>query len=190
MVSSQAEAHIDKYVAARRAMLKLWFSKRQLSQVAQACFPKSHPLFKTLFGLCHNDTTWKIRHLCDVAICRCADRFGDDMFRDHVVDDVCIPAVTHWYYGISHLLPHPLTESVGLGKNRTKELSLSDVELFEQVYQLGRKFIDSASLLQCLPTRQFNREAARFEKDFEQAREKLGRNCPMYSAYLQLQCQR
>ena len=83
-------------------MLELWIAKRHLSQVAQARFPKSHPLFKTLFGLCHNDATWKIRYLCDVAICTCADRYGDDMFRNTIVDDVCIPAATHFYYGISY----------------------------------------------------------------------------------------
>ena len=183
MVSAQVEAQVEKYVAARRAMLKLWFSKRQLSQVAQACFPKSHPLFKTLFGLCHNDATWKIRHLCDVAICTCADRVGDGLFRDRIVDDVCIPAVTHWFYGISHP-PSTVTDALTRKKG---SFNRSDIDLFEQVYNLGRTFVDCASVLPFLPTKEFTREERRFEKEFEKAREKLEKSCPLYLAYSELQ---
>ena len=182
MVSSRAEAYIAKYVSARRAMLQLWAAKRQLSRVAQARFPKSHPLFKTLVGLCHNDATCQIRHLCDVAICTCADRVGDDLFRDRIVDDVCIPAVTHWYYGISH--PSPTDTDA---PSRTKSFNRSDIELFEQVYNLGRTFVDCASVLPCLPNREFVRERKLFEKTFEKAREKLEKSCPLYFAYSELQ---
>ena len=184
-----ALAHIEKYVAARRAMLQLWSAKQRLSQSAQSRFPKSHPLFKTISKLCHSDATQKIRYLCDVAICRCADRFGDDMFRDHVVDDVCIPAVTHWYYGISHLAPDKKMDTQGRAVF-DKQLTFSDLQLFEEVYRLGRKFIESVSVLPFLSAKEFAREHQRFEKNFERTREKLERNCPMYSAYLQLQCQR
>ena len=107
------------------------------------------------------------------------------MFRNHEVDGVSIPAVTHWYYGILHLLPR---EGVVLdNQRRTKELTFSDVELFEEVHRLGRKFIDSASLLPCLPTQDFTREEKRFEKEFGKAREKLKKNCPLYFAYSELQ---
>ena len=164
------EADIKAHVAARRSLLALWAAKQRLSQAVQSRFPKSHPMFKAISKLCHNDATCQIRHLCDIAICNCADRVGDEVFRNHEVDGVSIPAVTHWYYGISHLLPH---ESVVLGKNRTKEFILSDVELFEEVHRLGRKFIDSASLLPCLPTKEFAREKQRFEKAFEAARGRL-----------------
>ena len=186
MVSSHVEAHIEKYVDARRAMLQLWAAKGRLYGVAQARFPKTHPLFKTLVGLCHNDPTCQIRHLCDVAICRCADRFGDDMFRDHVVDDVCIPAVTHWYYGISHLAPEKKMDTQGRAFF-DKQLTFSDLQLFDETYRLGRKFIESVSVLPFLSAREFAREQKRFEKEFEGARARVEDSSPLYAAYLRLQ---
>ena len=104
------------------------------------------------------------------------------MFRDHVVDGEHIPAVTHFFYGIAHLYPQ---ENVVL--NRTKQLTHSDIELFEDVYRLGRKFIDSASVLPFLPVKEFTAEEKRFEKGFEKAREKPKKSCPLYFAYSELQ---
>ena len=161
-------------------MLELWAAKQRLYGTALSRFPKS--LFKTISKLCHNDATCRIRYLCDIAICNDADRVGDDLFRDRIVDDVCVPAVTHWFYGISHLVPR---ENVVL--NRTKQFTHSDIELFENVYRLGRNFIESASLLPFLSTRDLTREEERFEKAFETAREKLQTASPACSAYLLLQ---
>ena len=104
MVSAQAEAHIENYVAARRDLLALWAAKQRLYGAAQSRFPKSHPLFKTISKLCHDDATCQIRHLCDIAICRCADRYGDEVFRDRVVDGVRIPAIIHFFYGFLRIL--------------------------------------------------------------------------------------
>ena len=179
MVSAQAEAHIEKYVAARRDLLALWAAKQSLCGAAQSSFPKSHPLFKAISKLCHNDATCQIRHLCDISICKCADRYGDDMFRDHVVDGEHIPAVTHFFYGIAHLYPQ---ENVVL--NRTKQLTHSDIELFEDVYRLGRKFIDSASVLPFLPVEEFTAEETRFDKSFEKARACVEESSPLHAAYL------
>ena len=186
MVSAQAAAHIEKYVAVRRDLLALWEAKQRLSQSAQSRFPKSHPLFKTISKLCHIDATQKIRYLCDVAICKCADRFGDDMFRDRVVDGEYIPAVTHFYYGISHLVPEKKMDTQGRAVF-DKQLTFSDLQLFEEVYRLGRKFIESVSVLPFLSAKEFAREQQRFEKNFEQAREKIETASSAYSAYTQLQ---
>ena len=180
MTAAQAEARIEKYVAARRAMLELWAAKQRLYGTALSRFPKS--LFKTISKLCHNDATCQIRHLCDIAICKEADRYGDAVFRNRMVDGVSIPAVTHWFYGISHLIPR---ENVVL--NRTKQFTHSDIELFDNVYRLSRSFIESASLLPLLSTRDLTREEERFEKAFESAREKLETASPACSAYLLLQ---
>ena len=163
-------------------MLELWAAKQRLYGAAQFRFPKSRPLFKTISKLCHSDATCQIRFLCDLAICKAADRYGDDAFRNRMVDDISIPAVTHWYYGISHLVPR---ENVVL--NRTKQFTHSDIELFDNVYRLGRSFIESASLLPFLSTRDLTREEERFEKAFETAREKLETASPACSAYLLLQ---
>ena len=119
MVSAQVEAQVEKYVAARRDLLALWGAKQRLFEAAQSRFHKSHPLFKAISKLCHNDATCQIRYLCDIAICKCADSHGDDIFRNRMVD---APAVTHWYYGVSHLVPR---ENVVL--NRTKQFSHSDI---------------------------------------------------------------
>lgn len=182
MVSAQVEAQVEKYVAARRDLLALWCAKQRLFEAAQSRFPKSHPVFKIVSRLCHNDATCQIRHLCDIAICKEADRYGDAVFRNRMVDGVSIPAVTHFFYGISHLFPR---EDVAL--NRTKQLTHSDIALFEDVYRLGRKFIESAASLPFLPAEEITKEEKRFEKAFEKAREKIETASPAYLAYLQLQ---
>ena len=178
MAAAQAP-QLDKYVAARRDLLALWGAKQRLFEAAQSRFPRSHPLFKAISKLCHNDATCQIRYLCDIAICKCADSHGDDIFRNRMVD---APAVTHWYYGISHFVPR---EDVVL--NRTKHLTHSDIALFEDVYRLGRKFIESAASLPFLPAEEITKEEKRFEKAFEKAREKIETASPAYLAYLQLQ---
>ena len=157
-------AGIEKYEAARRDLLALWTAKQRLLLVALSRFPKSHPLFKSISRVCHNDATCQVRHLCDEAICEAADRYGDDAFRNR-------PA-THWFYGITQLLPE---ERVKL--DRTKQLNASDIELFEDVRRLGRKFMESASALPFLPAMQFAREEKRFEQEFAKARERLDASC-------------
>lgn len=178
-----ALAHIEKYVAVRRDLLALWEAKQRLSQSAPSRFPKSHPLFKTISQLCHSDATQKIRYLCDVAICKCADRCGDDLFRDRVVDGECIPAVTHFYYGISHLVPEKKMDQGRIDK----QLTSSDLQLFDETYRLGRKFIESVSVLPFLSAKEFAREQQRFEKEFERARARVEDSSLLYAAYLRLQ---
>ena len=176
------EELVQKYEAARRAILALWTAKHRLLLATQSRFPKSHPLFKSILRLCRNDPTCQIRHLCDMAICKCADMRGDDLFRNRVVDGVRIPAVTHFFYGISHLLPE---ESVKL--DRTKRFSASDIELLEQVYRFGRRFIESASTLPFLPKKEFAREEKRFKHTSSRAQLQVEKQSPLYAAYLRLQ---
>ena len=173
---------VERFVVARRDLLALWAAKQRLLLAAQSRFPKSHPLFKSILRLCHNDATCQIRHLCDVAICKCADRYGDDVFRNRLVDGVHIPAVAHFFYGISHLLPE---EKLTL--NRTKQFCASDIELLEEVYRLGRKFIESASTLPFLPAKEFAREEKRFEQTFAKAQAQMEKHSPLYAAYVRLQ---
>ena len=71
--------------------------------------------------------------------------------------------------------------------NRTKQLNASDIMLFEDVYRLGRKFIESASSLPFLPTKDFAREEKRFEQTFARAQAQVERSSPLYAAYLRLQ---
>ena len=67
--------------------------------------------------------------------------------------------------------------------NRTKQLTHSDIELFEDVYRLGRKFIESASSLPCLPAEEITKEEKLFEKAFEKARAHMEESSPLYTAY-------
>ena len=96
-----------------------------------------------------------------------------------MVDGVHIPAVTHWYYGVSHLNPQE-----NAMPNPTKQFGHSDMELFENVYRLGRKFIDSASVLPFLPVKEFTAEETRFDKSFEKARACVEECSPLHAAYL------
>ena len=173
---------IECFITTRRILLALWTAKQQLLETTQSRFPTSHPVFKAILRLCHNDATCQIRHLCDVAICKCADRFGDEVFRDKIVDDVNIPAVTHFFYGISHLIPREI-----LAPRRTKQFTASDVGLFEEVYRLGRGFIESAFLLPLPPSKELHRETTRFEKAFGKARAQMQKSCALYAAYLHLE---
>ena len=91
-------AGIEKYEAARRDLLALWTAKQRLLLVALSRFPKSHPQFKSISRVCHNDATCQVRHLCDEAICEAADRDGDDMFGNRPVDDdVLLPDETQCF---------------------------------------------------------------------------------------------
>ena len=53
--------------------------------------------------------------------------------------------------------------------------------------RLGRKFIESASTLPFLPTKDFAREEKRFEQTFARAQAQVERSSPLYAAYLRLQ---
>jgi hypothetical protein len=98
------------------------------------------------------------------------------------VDGVRIPAVTHFFYGIDHLLPK---ERVKL--DRTKTLTASDIALLEEFHRLGRKFIETASTLPFLPTKEFAHEEKRFEQTFDKAKAQVEKSSPLYAAYLRLQ---
>ena len=87
------------------------------------------------------------------------------------MDGVNIPAVTHWFYGISYLIPGEKNRTM----NKTKQLSRADLECFDDVYRLGQSFIESASSLPFLPKKEFAKEAKRFEQEFAKAKEKIGK---------------
>ena len=172
-----AEEFIKKYEAARRDLIRLWKAKQSLRLAAQSRFPKSYPVYKSIERLCHNDPTCQIRFLADKAACRCADRYGDEMFR-RGVDGVRIPAVTHWYYGISDLLP-----SERLRLDRTKTLNVSEIHLLERVGTLARAFHTTVSALPFVSAKDLSREAKRFEQAFAKAQVRVRECSPLYIIY-------
>jgi len=155
---------IPLYEAARRHLIALWIAKVRLLNAAQARFPTSHPTFKALQRVCHNDATCRIRYLADNSACMWADRFGDELFRKEV-DGVRLPAATHWFYGISDLLPR---ERVTL--DRTKRFTASDVECLETMGKQARKFIDSVKQLPFVPAKELKREEHMFERYYAKAK--------------------
>ena len=170
---------VEQFIAARRAYLSLLRGERQLYARVQAKFPKSHPLFKSIFMICHNEAIRMIRYHCDEAICKCADSIGDDLFRDAIVDGVRIPAVTHFFYGLSCTVPeHKIT------CGRTKKLTMSDLQLFEQVYALGHRFVDAASSLPYISRTAIARESSRYEKAFEKVRSRVAEASTLYTGYV------
>ena len=80
---------IPLYEDARRKTVQLWKAKHSLSLAAQARFPKSYPVSKAIFKICHCDPTCTIRFIADKSACHCADRYGDDIFRREVDGGNC-----------------------------------------------------------------------------------------------------
>ena len=176
------EESLPLYVQARRDFLRLWRAKQSLFLKAQSRFPKTYPVFKAIERLCHNDPTCEIRLQADRATCQCADKYGDDLFRNKVVDDVRIPAVTHWFYGISDLLP-----SAGqLRLDRTKTFTMQDICLFDQLKASAEAFAKSASALPYVSKSTVQRERKKYERLIAKADEHLQKASPAYVSYLML----
>ena len=159
-------------MALRRAEKRLYY-------VVQSKFPKSHPLFKSVVKFCANDSIRRTCYYSDEAICKTADFVGDDMFRDVVVDGVHIPAVTHFFYGLTNLVPDEK-----IAWSRTRKLTTPDLQLFEQVYCLGRTFMETASVLPRICQSAVLRESRKFEKSFRNVQSQMARSSALYTGYL------
>jgi hypothetical protein len=96
-----------------------------------------------------------------------------------MVDGVRIPAVTHWFYGISDLLPKDLVVL-----DRTKAFRAADIRCLEQVGALARAFIGSVSALPFVSTKELSRESKKFEQTFAKARCRAKECSPLYVAFL------
>ena len=135
---------IPLYEDARRKIVQLWKAKHSLGLAAQARFPKSYPVSKAIFKICHCDPTCTIRFIADKSACHCADMYGDDIFRREV-DGEKLPAVTRWFYGFCHHIPH---EKVSI--NRTKTFGAAEFQMLEAVHRCAEWFIQSVSQLRIL----------------------------------------
>ena len=170
---------LESFIAARRAYVALRRAEKRLYYVVQSKFPKNHPLFKSVVKFCPNDSIRRARYYSDEAICKTADLIGDDIFRDVVVDGVHIPAVTHFFYGLTNLEPDEK-----IAWSRTRKLTTPDLQLFEQVYCLGRTFMETASVLQKVSKTAFMRESLKFEKSFKNVQSQIARSSALYTGYL------
>ena len=172
------KACIETFEEARRNLIQLWKAKHSLNLAAQVRFPKSHPLFKSILKICHRDPTCAVRFLADKSACLCADRFGDDLFRREV-DGETLPAVTLWFYGISH----HISDDERVPLNRTKTFGAVEIELFEEVSRCARRFIKSVSQLPHIDAKDLAREVKRFEQCYAKARDQIEKASPLYAAY-------
>ncbi len=173
-------ANIHLYETARRDVIRLWEAKRRLLCAAESRFPKSSPVFRAIHKLCLNDPTCKLRLLADRAVCKCADRYGDDLFRKEV-DGVYLPAPAYWFYGISDQIP---VESVAI--DRTKTFNRDDVLKLESMRGHVLKLVHSVSALPFISTKEIAREADKFEKAFAHARWRAAESSPVFTGYLLL----
>ena len=168
---------IPLYEDARRKIVQLWKAKHSLSLAAQARFPKSYPVSKAIFKICHCDPTCTIRFIADKSACHCADRYGDDIFRREV-DGEKLPDVTRWFYGFCH---HISNEEVSL--NRTKTFGAVEIQMLEAVHRCAECFIHSVSQLPYINAKELAREVKRFEQCFAKAQQQVENVSPFYVAY-------
>jgi hypothetical protein len=175
---------LSTYVQVRRDLLRLWEAKNSLHIAAQSRFPKSHPVFKAIEKLCVNDPTCVIRQQADNAACLCADKHGAELFRGEVVDGVRIPSVTHWFYGISGLLPKWQTHVEHL--DRAKTFFMHDIELFNEFKDSTDAFARSVLFLPYVSHKIIQLEMAKYKRLIQEADVKLQKASPTYVSYLLL----
>ena len=123
-----------------------------------------------------NDPACKLRFLADRAVCKLADRYGDDPFRKEV-DGVMLPAVTHWFYGFSIPAEH-------FPFDRTRSFNAADIAKLEDVGAQARILVDSVAALPFVSAKDISRESANCEKAFANARERAAQNSSAYTGYL------
>ena len=122
------------------------------------------------------DPTCTVRLLADTSACKYADRHGDALFRREV-DGVVIPAVTHWFYGLS--LPDE-TQHV----DWTKTFSVADMCLLEEVRKRAKDFLQSVPALPYIALKTLTREGQKIDRLFTKAQVYVQNCSPIYCGYL------
>ena len=90
-----------------------------------------------------------------------------------------LPAVTLWFYGISHHLPDD--ERVPL--NRTKTFGAEEIKLYEEVGRCAKRFIASVSQLPDIDARDFAREVKKFDQCYAKAGDQIEKVSSLYVAH-------
>ena len=160
---------IQDFVAARRALLR-WMCARKIAlQIVDLEFPKWHAFRRSVEKLC--GANCEFRYRADLAVCKYADRVGDDRLR-LVVDGVylkCGPL--DYYYGDT--LQQAVARrgipnvQVSAGAHRNKTLNLRDIARFHSLAPCAQEFLEAVKPL--LRTLQLSPAAARALTKREQA---------------------
>ena len=166
---------IKLYETARRELIALFIAKGKLFLVAQSRFPKSYNVLKSIQNMCHKDPACMMRFIADKSACACADRYGDDLFRKEV-DGIQLPAVTHWFYGLS--LPHEKQVF-----NRTKTFGVPELRAMSEVRQRARAFARCVAALPFVSAKEVSREEQKFEQHYAKAMKHVEKYSPTCAAY-------
>ena len=91
------DANIGLFVDARHKLLEWRRATRIALQIVDLHFPKSHPFRKSVQNLCGGNC--EFRYQAEIAACRTADKFGDDLFRITIDGVYMRTGPTDLFYG-------------------------------------------------------------------------------------------
>ena len=140
---------VDQFVNARQKLLQWRRAKRIALQIADLQFPKTHPFRKSVQNLCRGSC--EFRYQAEIAACRTADRFGDDVFRV-MIDGVYMRAgPTDFFYGDTL---HQVESKdnvpelkVSVRACRDKSLTIRDISHFHSLASCAQAFMDAVKIL-------------------------------------------
>ncbi len=155
-------AWMERYIQARRDLMRLWRTRQRLLLIAAARFPKSHPAFHALGKVCRSFGPAK--DIAEDSAHRYEEKGGLSFNRE--IDGVHLPGARHWYNGIE--IP-----ADGLVLDRTGILNAADTAVFEDMGVQGRRFFESVAELPNIDGVQLQRESKRFQECFARAKAKL-----------------
>ena len=140
---------VDQFVNARQKLLQWRRAKRIALQIADLQFPKTHPFRKSVQNLCRGSC--EFRYQAEIAACRTADRFGDDVFRV-MIDGVYMRAgPTDFFYGdtLHQVESNDDVPSLKVSSRacRDKTLNIRDISHFYSLTSYAQAFIDVVKLL-------------------------------------------
>ena len=142
-------ANIGLFVDARRKLLEWRRGKRIALQIVDLHFPKSHPFRKSVQNLCGGNC--EFRYQAEIAACRTADKFGDDLFRIKIDGVYMRTGPTDLFYGDT-LQKAECNDGVPClkvsGKAcRDKTLNIREISHFYSLISHAQGFMDAVKLL-------------------------------------------
>ena len=162
---------VQPFEAVRRDIIRLWKTKRRLLCAVES-LPPSSPVRRAIQNL--GDPTCKLRLLADRAVCKFADRYGDDLFRKEV-DGIHLVAPENWFYGISDQIPEESVDKTPISREVIK---------LECLHGHARNLVDSVSALPFVSSKEIARQSEAVDKAFAHARSRVADNSPAFTGYL------
>ena len=143
------DANIDLFVDARRKLLEWRRAKRIALQIADLQFPKTHLFRKSVQNFCGGSC--EFRYQAEIAACRTADKFGDDLFRIMIDGVYMRTGPTSFFYGdtLHQVESNDDIPSLKVSSKayRDKTLNIRDISHFYSLTSYAQAFMDAAKLL-------------------------------------------